>query len=663
MKLIFNKPYKSMRNLPVVELPDFVVLTGVNGARKSHLLEALETGAISIEGIPQNQVQGPKPIRRFDSTTLVPQDSASFSGAQISSERASFWNSISQFRNQQTDSFYAQLQHLNIPGLNSMDLRSIAQLEVPKLQDVGFTLEGAENAMQQIRQHIHNLESSVTNQFVSQDPNNRARLMERINSTKQLPLSVMNEDEFYDLQPDNWQRTDIFQQSFARLFSAYQHNWRENRLKRTGNEQGAGVAFLTESEFVAKFGEPPWDFLNEVLQAAELDFRIDEPSKWVDRPYDPILIDVKRGVQVKFGDLSSGERVLMSFALCLYHISDPYSSIEYPQILLFDEIDAPLHPSMTRSLLRTIEQTLVVERNIKVILTTHSPSTVAIAPDASIFVMMKDTNDRLKKSSKDSALGILTAGVPTLSVNYENRRQVFVESKYDVQYYGALYLKAKGYLISEVSIVFIASGVGGIGNCDQVKSVVNQLTEAGNKTVSGVVDWDLKNRACGTIRVIGIDERYAVDNFILDPLLVALLLVREKIDVSKLLNPGDEYSYVKFLNLDITELQRLSAKVVNALSERIDLKHQVDKTDVSFRYQNGSVIVVPKWFALLNGHDLEMYLKKAFPGLNRYQKEPDLKMAIINLVLDDRPDLTPESIVKLFLEIQKQELSSAGLHA
>ena len=177
MKLIFNKPYKSMRNLPVVELPDFVVLTGVNGAGKSHLLEALETGAISIEGIPQNQVHGPKPIRRFDSTTLVPQDSASFSGAQISSERAGLWSTISQFRTQQSDSFYANLQGLNIPRLNSMDMRYIALLDASKLQALGLTSEGAENAVHLIRQHIHNLENSVTSQFVSQDPNSRARLM------------------------------------------------------------------------------------------------------------------------------------------------------------------------------------------------------------------------------------------------------------------------------------------------------------------------------------------------------------------------------------------------------------------------------------------------------------------------------------------------------
>ena len=71
----------------------------------------------------------------------------------------------------------------------------------------------------------------------------------------------------------------------------------------------------------------------------------------------------------------------MSFALCLYHAADQSTAVDFPKVLLFDEIDAPLHPSMSRSLLRTIQKTLVEEHGIFVILTTHSPSTVALAPD------------------------------------------------------------------------------------------------------------------------------------------------------------------------------------------------------------------------------------------------------------------------------------------
>ena len=83
MKLSFLKIYKSIDSLPDIELPDFVVLTGVNGAGKSHLLEAIENGSMQINKIAvNNQTQ---PIRRFSWTNLTPQDSGAFAPYQIGS--------------------------------------------------------------------------------------------------------------------------------------------------------------------------------------------------------------------------------------------------------------------------------------------------------------------------------------------------------------------------------------------------------------------------------------------------------------------------------------------------------------------------------------------------------------------------------------------------
>jgi AAA15 family ATPase/GTPase len=144
----------------------------------------------------------------------------------------------------------------------------------------------------------------------------------------------------------------------------------------------------------------------------------------------------------------------MSFALCLYYAEDRRQLVDYPKVLLFDEIDAPLHPSMTQSLLRTIQDVLINRHGIKVILTTHSPSTVALAPETSLYAMSKTESKtelrRLQKTTKDKALTILTTGVPTLSIDYENRRQVFVESQYDAQFYEKIYEKLRDKLIPEI---------------------------------------------------------------------------------------------------------------------------------------------------------------------------------------------------------------------
>jgi len=653
MRLTFNRQFKSVTSFDPIELPDFVVLTGVNGAGKSHLLEALENGSVSIEGFPQNDPYGARPTRRFDSNTLVPQDTGPFSAAQISQEQSNFWSEISQHREQQIDPFKDVLRGFKLPSLENMEFRKLLAMQPTDFEELGMSQESALQAHQTIFNAASQADNLITGRFVQNDPTNRTKLISSIRRTTRVPVFAMDQEDFYSEFPKLWQPVDLFQQSFARLFSGYQRHWSQNKLKAIANAEGEDVQFLSEAQFIEKHGVAPWIFLNEILGVAELDFRINEPYKWDDRPYEPILTDVKRDVRVKFNDLSSGERILMSFALCLYHANDRNSAADFPKLILFDEIDAPLHPSMTRSLLRTIQRTLVDQHQIKVILTTHSPSTVALAPSESIFVMHKHGLNRLKATSKDAALGILTAGVPTLSVTYENQRQVFVESKYDVQYYSALYEISKALLAPEISLSFIASGPGGNSNCDQVQTLVNQLTSNGNKTVLGAIDWDRSNVSTQTIFVLGENERYSVENFLLDPLLVSLLFLRERMLSAEAIGlpAGTRYTDAAFFEQE--QLQSITTELLSNISRPKEFRESEYDAEIKFEYANGLHVTVPRWFSLIQGHALEQQLKEAYPQLLRYRNEPDLKLAIINRVLDDFPRFVPLSIIKLFQRIQR----------
>lgn len=656
MKLIFNRPFKSINKFDPIELSAFTVLTGVNGAGKSHLLQAIENGAVTIEGIPPNVPQGIQPIRRFDSNTLVPHDTGSFSAAQVSQEQTSLWAELMQHRDQQINQFKDQLRQFEVPELESLGIKEILSLGSDGLVTLGLSPERASQALATIEQTANNADQYIKSMFIRNDPH-RIKLISTISGAANNSVFEMEDDDFFSRFPKLWQPVDLFQQSFARLFTAYQRLWFQNKMKATANSEGVDVSFLTEQEFIEKHGREPWEFLNEILSVAQLDFRINEPYKWDDRPYEPVLTDVKRGIKVKFNDLSSGERILMSFALCLYHANDPNSAADFPKLLLFDEIDAPLHPSMTRSLLRTIQLTLVEKHNIKVILTTHSPSTVALAPSDSIFVMSKQEDNRLRSTNKDAALGILTAGVPTLSVNYENRRQVFVESKYDVEYYSAMYELARAWLEPEVTLSFIASGISGNSNCDQVKTLVNQLADSGNRTVVGIVDWDRRNSSTSTILVIGEGERYSIENFVLDPIPLGLLMLREKFfKPDKIgLSPGAKYSDAPTLTQD--QLQSLATAIVNKIAKLSTVNDTGNL--ITIKYIGGLIVDVPEWFLVLQGHALEALLKEAFPQLLRYRNEPELKLAVIKRVLDDFPQFIPESVVELFRNIQRIGTHSA----
>ena len=71
------------------------------------------------------------------------------------------------------------------------------------------------------------------------------------------------------------------------------------------------IIFISEQEFIEKYGEPPWDFVNNILEKAELDFRIDNPDiKDIqnNKSYQPKLIQQTSNAKINFSDLSSGEK-------------------------------------------------------------------------------------------------------------------------------------------------------------------------------------------------------------------------------------------------------------------------------------------------------------------------------------------------------------------
>jgi len=264
--------------------------------------------------------------------------------------------------------------------------------------------------------------------------------------------------------------------------------------------------------------------------------------------------------------------------------------------------------------------------------------------------MRKSGTNRLEPVARDSALGILTAGVPALSVNYENRRQVFVESKYDVLFYSSLYEIAKPWLLPEISLSFIAAGLEGNSNCSQVQDIVEKLVTGGNKTVFGIIDWDTRNTETKSIYVLGKGERYSIENFLLDPVLLAALLLREKAISETFFGEDFKVSYMNFKDLSEHGFQKISDAIVSKIMPLSGISDFV-----TFPYRNGFKVNAPRAFAQVQGHELEEKIKHEFPYLKRYHKAPDLKMAIIRIVLDDYPDLIPASIIEILRRIQEHQ--------
>lgn len=166
-------------------------------------------------------------------------------------------------------------------------------------------------------------------------------------------------------------------------------------------------------------GQTPWEVVNSFLNTfSNFDYEISHPDELDLENYSnqeglgftPVLKDEKRNLSIPYSQLSSGEQILFSLALCLFKSK---SDNMFPKLLLLDEIDATLHPTMIENLFNVIQE-LFIKNGTKVILCTHAPTAIALAPKDTVYLVNKEGTDRIVKSDKKNALSILTQGFATL---------------------------------------------------------------------------------------------------------------------------------------------------------------------------------------------------------------------------------------------------------
>lgn len=585
--------FRSINAFEEITLPDFVVITGVNGSGKSHLLNGIST----------------------NNTIHI-----SSNGAELIKKKI----------------------------VNSASLAPSGNYQVTQ-QDILSRSQNVLNIYQNYKKEKERNPSYTVEQAFSPH-RNLFKTVTRLASTAGKHIEELESNDFYDSYPlaDGLDEQDIFYQNFSFLFKHYHTKYLDNKFAQFMNaSEGGAINFLTHEQFVAKYGEAPWNFVNKILQEANLGYHVISPEKNLNRdaPFELKLISDTNGIQIMFDDLSSGEKVLMSLALSIYNST--LEDIDFPQVLLMDEPDGPLHPSMAKQFLDVIQNVFVKEKGVKVIITTHSASTVALAPEEAIYIMNK-TSPRLEKSTKDKALKVLTAGVPSLSINYENRKQVFVESKYDASIYDKTYTVIKQYLEPEISLSFISSGKKGVGSCSQVVDVVTQLHSFGNHDIFGIIDRDSNNKESEKVFILGTDQRYSIENYLFDPVVIAAFLLKEKMISKHQVGLSNEENYIDIRNFEGDRLQVVVDKFIPLLN---DASLITTNTRTCY-YLNDKSVDIPTGFLETNGHELETKLKQVFPELNKYHQEGDLKLAIIDHVFEDMHAIIPKDFVLLFTKIQ-----------
>ncbi|MCE7061254.1 ATP-binding protein [Dyadobacter sp. CY343] len=378
--------------------------------------------------------------------------------------------------------------------------------------------------------------------------------------------------------------------------------------------------------------EAPWDLFNRISSRSGFSYKIVYQPSEDHEPPSAVKFVHEKGFSVDITKLSSGERSLLSLVLTLYNTG---ASVQPPELLLLDEPDAYLHPSLADKFLTALYDVLVKEKSIKVIMTTHSPSTVALAPpESGIFIMHKDVGYPVE-CGRNEAIRALTKGLTTLNVSIENRKQVFTEAETDQYFYEKLFEKlvVKDELKSDQLLLFVS--VGGTDNsisttkaiedagCAKVKTLTKQLYNDGNgnRQIFGIIDWDTRNNGSDRILVFANKTRYCLENFVYDPLFIACFALTDG---------KEKHNYGLEAAEDIFDIHRFDSPRLQSIIDTITMKvfsnmiwsdDSIKSTDLSsVSLLNGKQVYLPVWYLKNPGHKIEAACRAAFNPLGAERK-------------------------------------------
>ena len=631
VKITIRKPYKSIKEFELDNLPDFVVLTGENGTGKTQLIEYLyHISKVDEKG---NYLSGPEGATLLDDELkkLITSDSATplvdFAPPAIVEMNG------------------ARITNIVYRGVQAPTVEVGGKFDWRQLYTAGEMIAQKHLFYKTHESIVPNIAEKSTDELTKAyiESIGFHRGGARLTADTQIPtISQTDIDTIRRIEQD---QPEIDYSKDQYLYIAYQP-------VPPSNVFAANLKFLYVQHWARiQAGLPvnkaPWEIFNDIGKALNFKFELDEPNI-EDKKFEVRLRDKAKKVFISPDSLSSGEKVIFSLFVAMY---STHSEAHLPELIILDEPDAYLHPSLSRTLLDVVQKIFVEQHHIKVIMTTHSPSTVALAPKDSIYCMQ---DGQMVASDKKEAIVSLTTGLNTISVYYENVKQVFVEADNDNTYLTVVKDMAMraGLLSNEVNLNFVNVGNEVNGGCSIVTKVVKDLADAGNQTVFGVIDWDGHNVDTDRIKVLGQGSRYAIDNYAVDPLVIILICLeevtwREKIGFDK------HDSVTTFKELNNEEQQKYVDAIITELKKKVPANERTDIHSITYQTMEGRNYNIPAWFTQIQGHKLVEYMRAAFPLLNKYSDDRKLyKHIAVNMCYANYPGIIPMDIVDTLKNIQ-----------
>jgi len=443
------------------DLLPFCIITGKNGTGKSQFLAAIKLGHVQMGSITQK------------STTLVTHKDFIFTDSGVINRPL-----LEQQKQERLNSVREVVSHIRSnnwelkPEEKSL-LKQVARKKGISIYEIPDT-----SIDSNLNQRYRTYTTGVQGFLEARDDSrfNLARMLvlkgkEFIEdlATREFIMTSTNSDEF---------DREIIPSQLSSIIFDYRYQVEQNNLHEYLNKnKNRKLPVLTDEAFEEHYGPKPWVLINDLLSKFsgfryKLDFNEDEFDA-MNADYRVQFLPVDSSapkVYVQPDQLSSGEQTILAFVSSLFAAT---RNLQFPKLLLLDEIDATLHPSMCTAFVNAIQEILVKKHGVRVIFVTHSPSTVASSPSDAIYLMdVIDGVNQIRSSTKENALAELSSGYVGITeeqnkmvlehrVALSSRPMAFFEGPSDVIYFKAAIDKLEPELSNKVDLDS-STGHGGL---------------------------------------------------------------------------------------------------------------------------------------------------------------------------------------------------------
>ena len=424
MKLNLRKPYLSIEQLNEFELPDFAVLIGRNGVGKTQILDAIARKDISVIGsvdfnIEKYDFNSFQPnsggqanweqIILFDSTVqkfFSPND-GSTALVEVARkiyevktlEYASDFSMLNEF-DQITHEYFAKDLNAKVTslirGINCGDYINEIREKVirPATTNVSTRMDRKESVSSNLLPLAMKISGKLPHLLSEEDFLNAANYEGGTIANRLSEVFTI-----YKLEQYLWahRESEIIEKSIKELLLEYRERNPAPWLKLRDHLESLRGIFDSNELFNFEFTDPENKRINY--------------SSYQNYQFQAEFRNLHTGKIYPLKNLSSGEKILMSLCLATFNRN---MGRHQPNLILLDELDAVLHPSMIKAYIYCLKE-FMVKNGTRVIIATHSATTVSMLEEGEIFRVEREGKTiNVVKISKSNAVSELSEGLATI---------------------------------------------------------------------------------------------------------------------------------------------------------------------------------------------------------------------------------------------------------